>query len=187
MIFRPTPLDGAFLIEPERHVDERGFFARTFGKDAFAEAGLASEIVEESIAWNEHAGTVRGLHFQFPPFAEVKLVRCTRGAVHDVIVDLRPESTTFGTWFAARLDAVARVALYVPERFAHGYQVLVDDSEVSYAMTARYAPDAAAGVRFDDPGLAIDWPLPIGTVSRRDRALPRLDEARDHLLRAMAV
>jgi dTDP-4-dehydrorhamnose 3,5-epimerase len=187
MIFRPTPLDGAFLIEPERHVDERGFFARTFGKDAFAEAGLASEIVEESIAWNEHAGTVRGLHFQFPPFAEVKLVRCTRGAVHDVIVDLRPESTTFGTWFAARLDAVARVALYVPERFAHGYQVLVDDSEVSYAMTARYAPDAAAGIRFDDPGLAIDWPLPIGTVSRRDRALPRLDEARDHLLRAMAV
>jgi dTDP-4-dehydrorhamnose 3,5-epimerase len=187
VIFRESPLAGAFLVEPERHEDERGFFARTFARDDFEARGLAAELLEQSIAWNGSAGTVRGLHFQRPPHAEVKLVRCTRGAVYDVIVDLRPESPTFAGTFGVRLDADSRLALYVPERFAHGYQVLVDDTEVAYGMSARYAPDAAGGIRYDDPGLAIAWPLTVGTVSPRDRALPALADVREELVAAFSV
>jgi dTDP-4-dehydrorhamnose 3,5-epimerase len=187
VLFRPTPLEGSFVIEPERHEDTRGFFARTFSVDDFAERGLASELVEHSIAWNAHAGTIRGLHLQFPPHTEVKLVRCTSGAVHDVIVDLRPESPTFESWFGVRLDATNCLTLYVPERFAHGYQVLEDDTEVAYAISARYAPDAAGGIRYDDESLAIDWPLPVGTVSERDLALPTLASVRETLIRRLEV
>lgn len=187
MIFRETPLAGAFVVEPERHDDPRGFFARTYSTDEFAERGLAADLVEQSIAWNRSSGTVRGLHFQFPPHAEAKLVRCTRGALHDVIVDLRPESASFGMSFAIRLDFDNRLTLYVPERFAHGYQVLAPDTEVAYGMSARYAPSAAAGIRYDDETLAIDWPLPVSTVSDRDLALPPLAEARGELLQRLAI
>lgn len=185
MIFHETNLSGAWVIELERHVDDRGFFARTFDRDEFASAGLAAELVQTSIAWNATAGTIRGLHFQYPPFAEAKLVRCTRGAVRDAIVDLRPESSTFLRSVSVRLDDSERRALYVPERFAHGYQTLVDDCEVSYAMTSAYAPQAAGGLPFDDPELAISWPLPIGAISERDRSWPALSEVRGRLIAAM--
>ncbi|HEU5372888.1 MAG TPA: dTDP-4-dehydrorhamnose 3,5-epimerase [Gaiellaceae bacterium] len=186
MFFRPTSLQGSFVIEPERHEDTRGFFARTFSVDELAKRGLTSEVVEHSISWNATAGTIRGLHLQFPPHAEVKLVRCTRGAVYDVIVDLRPESTTFGSTFGTRLDAANRSTLYVPTRFAHGFQVLEDDTELTYAISARYAPEAAAGIRYDDESLAIEWPLEVGTVSERDLALPTLASARETLIRRLS-
>jgi dTDP-4-dehydrorhamnose 3,5-epimerase len=184
--FDETALPGAFVIELERHSDERGFFARTFAIDEFANAGLATELIQTSIAWNATAGTIRGLHFQYPPDAEAKIVRCTRGAVHDVIVDLRPESPTYLRWVAVRLDDSERRALYVPERFAHGYQTLVDDCEVSYAMTCAYAPHAAGGLPVDDPELAISWPLPIGAISQRDRDWPPLSDLRKRLIAAMS-
>ena len=181
MIVRETTLPGAFLLELERHVDERGFFARTFDPDELAAHGLATQIVQMSMARNTSVGTVRGMHFQFPPFAEVKFVRCTRGAVHDVIVDLRPESPTFAQSYAVDLDADTGATLYVPERFAHGYQTLTDDADVTYAMTAQYAPDEAAGLRHDDPALGIGWPLPVSCISERDRGWPLLEECRTEL------
>jgi len=174
LIFHETTLAGAFLVELERHLDERGFFARTFDPEEFAAVGLTTEIVQMSIARNTSAATIRGLHFQYPPFAEVKLVRCTRGAVHDVIVDLRPESSTFGQCYAVDLDEDIGATLCVPERFAHGYQTLTDEAEVTYAMTAPYAPDAAAGLRYDDPALGIRWPLPVTRISERDMSWPLL-------------
>jgi dTDP-4-dehydrorhamnose 3,5-epimerase len=185
MTFRETPLAGAFLIELERHPDERGFFARTFDPEELAAHGLSTRIVQMSMARNTAAGTVRGMHFQFPPFAEVKLVRCTRGAVLDVIVDLRPESPTFGRHYGVELDAEAGATLYIPERFAHGYQTLSDDADVNYAMTAPYAPDAAAGLRHDDPALGISWPLPVTAISERDTVWPLFDEARAELVRRL--
>jgi dTDP-4-dehydrorhamnose 3,5-epimerase len=187
MIFREAPLPGAFVVEPERHDDTRGFFARTFSVDEFAERGLPINLVEQSVAWNRSSGTVRGMHFQFPPHAEGKLVRCTRGAIHDVIVDLRPESASFASSFAIRLDFDNHLALYVPERFAHGYQVLAPDTEVAYGMTARYAPSASAGIRYDDETIAIDWPLPVETVSDRDLALPVLADVRGELIRRLSI
>ncbi len=187
MIFRETDLDGAFVIEPERVEDERGFFARTFARETFEERGLAGEVVHASIAWNTTAGTIRGMHFQYPPHEEVKLVRCTRGAVLDVIVDLRPESPTYLATYAVDLDADGRIALYVPGRFAHGYQVLEDDSGVAYQMNAQYAPESQGGLRFDDSALAIDWPLPVTVVSSRDRSWPLLETAERELRRAMTV
>ncbi len=187
MIFHETALTGAFVIELERHVDGRGFFARSFDRDEFATAGLVSEFIQTSTAWNATAGTIRGMHFQYPPFAETKIIRCTRGAVHDAIVDLRPESPTFGHSLAVRLDDSERQALYVPERFAHGYQTLVDDCEVSYAMSTEYAPDAASGLPFDDLDLALSWPLPTGPTSERDRSWPTFEASRAELIVAMKI
>jgi dTDP-4-dehydrorhamnose 3,5-epimerase len=186
VILRETTLAGAFLIELERHVDERGFFARTFDPDELAAHGLATQIVQMSMARNTSVGTVRGMHFQFPPHAEVKFVRCTRGAVHDVIVDLRPESPTFGRSYAVDLDADAGATLYVPERFAHGYQTLTDGADVTYAMTAHYAPEAAAGLRYNDPALGIAWPLRVSCISERDVRWPLLEECRADLTRRLA-
>jgi dTDP-4-dehydrorhamnose 3,5-epimerase len=183
MIFREATLAGAFLIELEQHVDERGFFARTFDPEELAAHGLAAQIVQMSMAHNTSAGTVRGMHFQYPPYAEVKFVRCTRGAVHDVIVDLRPESPTFAQSYAVDLDADTGATLYVPERFAHGYQTLTDETDVTYAMTAPYAPEAAAGLRHDDPELGIAWPLAVSCISERDRGWPLLEETRAKLTR----
>jgi dTDP-4-dehydrorhamnose 3,5-epimerase len=177
VIFHETPLRGAFLVEIERHVDDRGFFARTFAQEEFALQGLVNEVVHASIAWNSTQGTIRGMHFQHPPHAEVKLVRCTRGAIHDVIVDLRPESPTFLLSHAVRLDSESRRSLYVPERFAHGYQVLLDQTEVLYQMSAAYAADAQGGIRFDDPVLDLEWPLPVSLVSSRDLNWPMLETA----------
>jgi dTDP-4-dehydrorhamnose 3,5-epimerase len=186
MTFRELGIPGVFLIEPEPIHDARGFFARSLERDELVRRGLEGDYTQASIAWNATAGTVRGMHFQFPPHAEVKLVRCTRGAILDVVVDLRPESPTFGSTVSARLDAENRATLYVPERFAHGYQALVDDTEVAYQMNAAYAPDSQGGIHHADPKLAIDWPLPVGLVSERDATLPTLAEARDELTRRMA-
>jgi dTDP-4-dehydrorhamnose 3,5-epimerase len=178
VIFTETRLQGAFTLDPELQRDERGFFARVWDGDELACHGLETRISQSSIAYNDAAGTLRGLHFQQPPFAETKLVRCTRGAIWDVIVDLRPGSPTFLEWVAFELTAENRRTLYVPEQFAHGYQTLTDASEVWYQMSAPYAPESARGLRWDDPGLAIEWPeVEHRVISERDRAWPDVSAA----------
>jgi dTDP-4-dehydrorhamnose 3,5-epimerase len=172
MNFVATTLPGVFVIEPELHADDRGSFARTFCVDEFEEAGLKFRVVQANTSFNKFAGTVRGMHYQASPCAEAKVVRCTSGALHDVVVDLRPGSPTLGQWFATELNAENRKSLFMPEGCAHGFQTLVDNTEVSYLMSERYVPDAAAGVRYDDPALGIEWPLAVSSVSDRDRAWP---------------
>ena len=159
MIFSPTPLAGAVLIEPERREDSRGFFARTWCNREFEAHGLAPLIVQCSISFNKKRGTLRGLHYQAPPHAETKLVRCTSGAIYDVIVDLRPESPSCRRHFATVLSAENRAMLYVPEGFAHGFQTLEDGTEVFYQMSKFHAPECARGVRWNDPAFAIEWPI----------------------------
>lgn len=168
MKFTPAGLDGACIIDIEPLADERGFFARTFCRDEFAAHGLRTDFVQCNTSFNRQRGTLRGMHFQRQPHAEAKLVRCTRGAIHDVIVDLRPESPGFRRWVAVELTAGNHRMLYVPEGCAHGFQTLADDSEVFYQMAAMYRPEAAAGVRWNDPAFAIRWPLPDPIVSARD-------------------
>ena len=171
MRFVPLELDGAFLVEPERHEDERGFFARTWDRDEFAAHGLAAGVVQSSISRNTSAGTLRGLHFQSAPHEETKLVRCTRGTVYDVIVDLRPGSATHAGWVGVELDADRAAALYVPKGFAHGFQTLVDETEVLYLMSTPYVAEASTGVRWDDPAFGIVWPeAGSRTMSDRDRS-----------------
>lgn len=177
MIFRPTGLDGAWLLEPERHEDERGFFARTWCRRELAEHGLETELAQASVSFNHRRGTVRGLHYQAEPHGETKLVRCGRGALWDVIVDLRPGSATRGRWYGAELSADNGHQLYVPRGFAHGFQTLTDATEVVYHLSAFYVPESARGIRWDDPTLAIDWPQPATVLSERDRALPLYDPA----------
>lgn len=186
MNFTETALKGAFLVDLERHEDDRGFFARTFSVDDFCHRGLESVVVEASVAHNHRAGTVRGMHFQFPPSAETKVVRCTRGRILDVIVDLRPGSVTYLGHVAVELTAENGAALYVPRRFAHGYQTLTDQTEVTYMMDTRYDPNAASGLRHDDPALAIEWPLAVGAISERDSAWPLYEEVRAELEERMA-
>jgi dTDP-4-dehydrorhamnose 3,5-epimerase len=177
VIFTETRLAGAFTIDVEPHEDERGFFARVWDGDEFAARGLDARVSQSSIAYNHAAGTLRGLHFQAPPVAETKLVRCTHGAIWDVIVDLRRDSSTFLDWVAFELTAENHRTLYVPEQFAHGYQTLTDASEVWYQMSVPHAPDAARGLRWDDPRLAIEWPEAYNRViSRRDRDWPDLED-----------
>jgi dTDP-4-dehydrorhamnose 3,5-epimerase len=177
VIFTETRLAGAFTIDVEPHEDERGFFARLWDGDEFAVRGLDARVSQSSIAYNHAAGTLRGLHFQVPPFAETKLVRCTHGAIWDVIVDLRRDSSTFLDWVGFELTAENHRTLYVPEQFAHGYQTLTDASEVWYQMSVPHAPDAARGLRWDDPRLAIEWPeAESRMISRRDRDWPDLEE-----------
>jgi dTDP-4-dehydrorhamnose 3,5-epimerase len=178
VIFTETRLAGAFVVDLEPHEDERGFFARVWDGEEFAARGLDAHVSQSSIAYNHLAGTLRGLHFQVVPFAETKLVRCTRGAIWDVVVDLRHDSPTFLEWAGVELSADNRRTLYVPEEFAHGYQTLVDASEVWYQMSAPYAPEAARGLRWDDPKLAIDWPpVERRVISERDLAWPDVDRA----------
>ncbi|MEH2502794.1 dTDP-4-dehydrorhamnose 3,5-epimerase [Bradyrhizobium sp. AZCC 1578] len=172
MIFTSLKLAGAYRIEPQPIVDERGAFARRFCADTFRAQGLESDLVQRSISLNARAGTVRGMHFQAPPHLETKLVRCTRGAIFDVMVDLRDGSPTYGQWHGEGLSADNRTMLYIPKGFAHGFQTLVDGTEVDYEITPAYVPGAAAGFRFDDPALAIQWPSSVMVVSDRDRALP---------------
>lgn len=172
LIFRETELPGAFLIEPERFEDERGFFALSWSACAFAERGLDSRLVECNISFNRRKGTLRGMHFQTAPRAQAKLVRCTASAIYDVIVDLRPESVTFKRWFGVELSAANRLALYVPEGFAHGFQTLADDAEVFYQMAEVYAPECARGVRWDDPAFGIEWPDDERIIIARDREYP---------------
>ena len=174
MKFAETSLAGAYIVEPEPHEDARGFFARTFCAKEFGEKGLAGDFVQCSVSMTRERGTVRGLHFQLAPSAEAKLVRCTSGALYDVIVDLRPNSKTYLQHVGVELTARNRRALYVPEMCAHGFQTLDGDTEVFYQISAFYAPDLARGLRFDDPKLGIKWPLPVGTISEKDRHWPLL-------------
>ena len=153
-------------------VDERGAFARRFCTDEFLALGLETDLVQRSISFNARAGTLRGMHFQAPPHLEAKIVRCTRGAIFDVLVDLRQGSPTYGHWHGEELTADNRVALYIPKGFAHGFQSLIDNTEVDYEITPAYVPGSAAGFRFDDPALAIDWPVADVIISPRDEALP---------------
>lgn len=177
MIFTETRLAGAFLIDLQADHDERGFFARAFCQREFEAAGLRPVVAQGNIAFNYTRGTIRGLHFQYPPAGETKFVRCTRGAIFDVIVDLRPESPTYLQHVAVELTADNRRGLYVPERFAHGYEVLEDHTETAYLVGEFYTPAAENGLRFDDPQLAIAWPLPAGTVSDKDKRWPPLGVA----------
>ena len=173
MKFVPTKLDGAYLVEPERHDDERGFFARTWSREEFVEHGLVSELSQCSVSRNTRAGTLRGMHFQTPPHAEAKLVRCTAGAIFDVIVDLRPESSTHAQWVGYELSAETGTALYIPKGFAHGFQTLVDGAEVFYMISDPYVPEAASGVRWDDAVFGIEWPdADDRIINERDRTYP---------------
>jgi dTDP-4-dehydrorhamnose 3,5-epimerase len=175
MQFRPLNLPGVWLIEPERLADERGFFARLFCDDTFRAHGLCADYPQWSVSSNRRRGTLRGLHYQAAPFEEIKLVTCTRGAVYDVLVDIRLGSPTRGQWTGLALDADSRAMLYIPAGFAHGFQTLADDSEVRYHISQPYRPEAARGIRWDDPDLAIAWPdAPERVISERDQALPRL-------------
>ena len=176
MIFRETTLPGAFLVEPERLKDERGFFARTWCAEEFARHGLNPQLSQCSISWNRYAGTLRGLHYQKAPHQEAKLVRVTRGRIFDVIVDLRPASRTRYRWFAAELDAESGLMMYVPEGFAHGFQTLEDDTAVFYQISVPYHAASAAGLRWDDPALKIAWPRAgVRIISDRDLAFPLLE------------
>lgn len=178
MIVAETRLAGAYTIDLEPIADERGFFARQWCEQELADAGLTTAVSQASVAYNHLPGTLRGMHWQVAPHAEVKLVRCVRGAVHDVIVDLRPESSTFAEWIAVELTEDNRRTLYVPEGFAHGYLTLEDGSEVWYQMSAPYAPDAARGFRYDDARFGIAWPAAGElVVSDRDLAWPPFTEA----------
>ena len=168
MRFVETPLAGAFVVEIEPREDERGFFARTVCVDEFAAVGLNGAFVQQSVSWNPHPGTLRGLHFQMPPHEEDKLVRVTRGAIFDVIVDLRDRSPTYARSWSIELSADRRNAVYIPKGFAHGFQTLAADTEVLYEMTVRFHPDAARGIRWDDPDLAISWPLRPDISDRRN-------------------
>jgi dTDP-4-dehydrorhamnose 3,5-epimerase len=170
MIFKDTGINGVWVIEPERHEDERGFFARTWAPDEFAERGLNPELAQCSISFNRARGTLRGLHYQAPPHEEAKLVRCTAGSIFDVAVDLRPESSTFRDWFGVELSAENRLALYVPEGCAHGFLKLADYSEVHYQISHAYVPEAGRGLRWNDPAFAIQWPGQVVVINDRDRS-----------------
>jgi dTDP-4-dehydrorhamnose 3,5-epimerase len=175
VIFEPTPLAGAWVIDLDRRADERGWFARTFDADEFAARGLEPQVLQCNASFNAAAGTLRGMHFQLAPREEPKLVRCTRGAVYDVLVDLRPGSETYRQWFGAELSEDNGRMLYVPGGLAHGFQTLADASEVAYQMGERYSPDHATGVRWDDPAFGIEWPEPPAagrTMSERDAGWP---------------
>lgn len=172
MNFVDTPLPGAYVIELERLDDDRGWFARTFAAEEFAAQGLNHAVAHCNVSFNARAGTLRGMHYQVAPHAECKLVRCTRGSIYDVIVDLRPDSSTYLRWFGIGLDADEGRSLYVPEGLAHGFQTLVDGSEVLYQMSHEYVPSHARGVRWDDPAFAIEWPDAERTISERDRTFP---------------
>jgi dTDP-4-dehydrorhamnose 3,5-epimerase len=176
MHFEPTKLSGAFIVETEPHEDSRGFFARTFCAREFTERELVSVFVQSSISFNRKRGTLRGLHYQLPPACEVKLVRCTAGALYDMIVDLRPGSPTYLQHIGVELTARNRRAVYVPEMFAHGLQTLEDETEVFYQINAFHVPDKATGIRYDDPKLAIKWPLPVAAMSEKDQNWPLLGD-----------
>jgi dTDP-4-dehydrorhamnose 3,5-epimerase len=186
MIFTETRLKGSFIIDLDRKTDERGFFARAFCQKEFRDHGLKSVIAQANVASNARRGTLRGMHFQYPPAAESKLVRCTRGAILDIIVDLRPESPTYLEHISVELNEENMTALYVPERFAHGYQVLRDNTDTSYQVGEFYTPNAEGGLRYDDPRLGLKWPLPVSVISAKDQAFRPLSEIEDEVKRRMS-
>ena len=172
MKFTETRLQGAYLVQPEPLPDERGFFARTWCVREFGSFGLETRLVQCNISYNRRKGTLRGMHYQVPPFEEDKLVRCVRGAVHDVIIDLRRNSETFGKHIGVTLSAENRSMLHIPKGFAHGFLTLEDDTEVHYQMSEFYAPECAKGFRWDDPAFGIDWPGEVRIISEKDRSYP---------------
>lgn len=172
MIFKETRLKGVFEIEPERVADHRGFFARAFCQQEFEAHGLNPAVAQCNISYNTYKGTLRGMHYQAKPYEEVKLVRCTSGAIYDVMLDLRPDSPTFKQWVAVELSAENRRLVYIPEGVAHGFQTLTDGAEVFYQMARFYQPGVGLGVRWNDPAFAIDWPLPVTVIADRDQTYP---------------
>lgn len=187
MIFSETKLSGSFVIDLERREDERGFFARAFCQHEFEEHGLKPVIAQANIGFNRKRGCVRGMHFQYPPAAETKVVRCTRGGVLDIIVDLRPESPTFLEHVEVELTADNHRAIYIPERFAHGYQTLADETETSYQVGEFYTPGVEGGLRHDDPALGLSWPLPVSVISEKDAGWALFSEVETELKRKMTV
>lgn len=180
MIFSETPLKGAYVLELDRIEDERGFFARSWCVKEFKKHGLNPDLVQCSVSFNKKKGTLRGMHYQAAPHEEAKLVRCTRGALYDVIIDLRPDSGTFKQWFGVELSAENRKALYIPEGFAHGFQTLEDDTEVLYQMSEFYHPESVRGLRWNDPQFGIVWPIEVVTTSKRDAHCTDCDVERIH-------
>jgi dTDP-4-dehydrorhamnose 3,5-epimerase len=172
MIFSETKLPGVFVVEPEKFKDVRGFFTQSWSARAFAAHGLNADMAECNISFNERRGTLRGMHFQHAPYEQAKLVRCTRGAIYDVAIDLRPKSATFMQWVAVELTADSHRMLYVPKGFAHGFQTLQDETEVFYQTSDVYAPEYADGVRWDDPAFGVEWPAAERTIIERDRSYP---------------
>jgi len=173
MIFKETRLKGAFIIELEKFEDERGFFSRVWCQQELAAHGLVSQIAQANISFNKKKGTLRGLHYQLPPYEEVKIMRCTRGAIYDVIVDLRPDSATYRQWLGVELTEDNYQMLYVPQNFAHGYQTLTDNAEVFYPTSQFYTPQAEGGIRWDDPTFTIEWPvMPPPVISEKDGNWP---------------
>ena len=187
MIFTETELKGAFLIDLDRKEDARGFFARAFCQNEFMAHGLKPIVAQANLAFSFERGTVRGMHFQYPPATETKLVRCTRGAIIDIIIDLRPESATYLQHVSVELTEDNRRALYVPERFAHGYQVLRNDTDAIYHASEFYTPEAEGGLRYNDPRLELDWPIPVSVISDKDQKLPLLSEIEAELKLKMSV
>ena len=172
MIFRQTKLKDAFIIELECLEDERGFFARSWDDKIFGKKNLASKIVQANISFNKKKGTIRGLHYQLPPYEEAKLVRCTRGKIFDVIIDLRPKSSTFKKWVSFELSSEKHRSLYVPEGFAHGFQTMEDNSEIFYQVSQYYMPEYERGIRWDDPTFQICWPNKQIVISKKDSSYP---------------
>jgi dTDP-4-dehydrorhamnose 3,5-epimerase len=187
MIFTETKLKGAFIIDIERREDSRGFFARLFCQREFEAHGLKPIIAQANIALSKQKGTLRGMHFQYPPAAETKLVRATRGAILDIIVDLRPESPTFLLHVGVELTEDNQRALFVPERFAHGYQTLEDMTETSYNVGEFYTPNADGGLAHNDPRLGLKWPLPVSVISEKDQNWKLFDEVGPELKRRMTI
>lgn len=178
MKFTEADIAGAYLIDLERHGDDRGFFARVFCEEEVAAHGLTAEMVQINTSYSADAGTLRGLHYQAAPHEEAKLMRCVRGSIYDVVADMRPDSPTYLQWMGVRLTADNRRMVYVPEGCAHGFLTLEADTEVIYPVSAFYAPEAERGVRYDDPALGIDWPADVRVVSEKDRAWPDVDVVR---------
>ncbi|MCB0999836.1 MAG: dTDP-4-dehydrorhamnose 3,5-epimerase [Ilumatobacteraceae bacterium] len=187
MKFVDTHLAGAWILDLDRRDDDRGFFARAFCRRELEDHGVSFDVKQANLSFNSDQGTVRGMHFQYPPAGESKLIRCISGAIVDVIVDVRPESATFLSHLAVELTASNRRALVIPPRFAHGYMTLTADAEVMYLVDEFYTPSEEGGLRWDDPALAIDWPAPMRSISPKDAAWPDLGEQLDHLRARMAL
>jgi dTDP-4-dehydrorhamnose 3,5-epimerase len=172
MIFKETEIKGVFIIEPQKHQDERGFFARAWCQKEFLNNGLSGHVAQVNTSYNKRKGTLRGMHYQQAPYEEIKLIRCTAGAIYDVVVDIRPNSATYMRWLGVELTSSNYRMLYVPENLAHGYQTLEDDSEVTYQVSEFYTPHAEAGIRYDDPVFGIRWPVETTSISEKDLNWP---------------
>lgn len=187
MVISETALAGAYIVDIDRREDSRGHFARTFCAEEFSSRGMQTLVAQASLSFNTRAGTLRGMHFQYPPAAETKYIRCTRGGVLDVIVDLRPESPTYLKHLAVDLTAENGRGLYVPKRFAHGFMTLVDDTELTYLISESHTPNAEGGLRYDEPRIGVKWPLPVSVISERDTRWLPLSEIEDRLSSRMSA